>query len=54
MVLGCVLAEWIYIDNQGWEAKQVKTVKIDGIKVKADTLYQLVNGKFIEVKDDNN
>jgi len=24
---------------------------VDGIKIKADTFYTLINGKFVEVKD---
>jgi hypothetical protein len=49
-----VLAEWICDENYNYEVKQVKTVKIDGKKIKEETLYQLINGKFMEVKDDNN
>ena len=45
-----VLAEWI---EKGWEheLKGVKTVKVDGKKIKEDTLYQLVDGKFVEVSE---
>ena len=40
-----VLAEWV--DNK---PKYVKSVKVDGKKIKADTLYKLSGGKFVEVK----
>ena len=45
-----VLAEWI---KKGWEyeLKEVKTVKVDGKKIKEDTLYQLIDGKFVEVSE---
>lgn len=48
-----VLAEWVIVDG-GYEVKEVKTVKVDGKKIKTDTLYQLIDGKFVEVQDDNN
>ncbi|MDE1971434.1 MAG: hypothetical protein KGI50_07715 [Patescibacteria group bacterium] len=46
---GCwiVLAEWKNID-QKWTPINVVAVKIDGKKIKADTWYQLKNGKFVE------
>ena len=40
------LAEWT--DNM--EIKTVKAVKVDGKKIKADTWYSLVGGKFVEVE----
>ena len=45
-----VLAEWI---EKGWEyeLKEVKTIKVDGKKIKEDTLYQLIDGKFVEVSE---
>ncbi len=43
-----VLTEWIEKDDK-WIIKSVKTAKIDGKKLKADTFYKLENGKFIEV-----
>ena len=38
-----VLSEWDKSGNIKW----IKTAKIDGKKLKADTFYQLKNGKFI-------
>ena len=42
-----VLAEWV---EKGWdyELKEVKTVKVDGKKIKEDTYYSLEDGKFVE------
>jgi len=40
-----VLAEW---ENN--KPKYVKSVKVDGKKIKYDTWYKLVNGKFTEIK----
>ena len=42
-----VLAEWT---EGGWEyeLKEVKTVKVDGVKIKEDTYYSLEDGKFVE------
>ena len=53
---GCwiVLAEWQEGDN--WtDAKPVAIVsaQVDGKKVKADTWYKVVNGKFVETDDSN-
>jgi len=46
--IGCwiVLAE----RNDNRSIKNVKAVKIDGEKIKADTWYRLENGEFSEVK----
>jgi hypothetical protein len=46
--LGCwiVLAE----RDDGYKIKTVKTAKVDGKKIKADTFYQLKNGKFVVLK----
>ena len=48
---GCwiVLAEWKNI-NAEWTPVCVKTVQIDGEKIKEDVFYRLENGKFLEVK----
>jgi hypothetical protein len=48
---GCflVLAEWKEIKNE-WHRISVKSAIVDGKKVKADTWYSLVGGKFVEVK----
>jgi hypothetical protein len=48
---GCwlTLAEWKKIKNK-WHRVDVQTKKVDGKKVKADTFYQLKNGKFVVVE----
>ncbi len=44
------LSEWKYSDiEQASIPVCVKTEKIDGVKIKADTFYKLVNGEFVEV-----
>jgi len=49
---GCwlTLAEWKEDGNGNWRRIDVKTVKVDGKKIKADTFYSLMNGKFTEVR----
>ena len=51
-----VLVEWIYNDDEmGDEVKEIKTVVVDGKKIKEDTYYALEDGKFVEkgtVEDD--
>ena len=49
---GCwiVLAEWKQDDNGTWNIDQVKTQKVDGEIIKADTFYMLQNGKFVETE----
>ena len=42
-----MLAEWANT-SEGWHIKTVKTAKIDGEKLKADTWYMLKNGEFEE------
>jgi hypothetical protein len=45
------LAEWKYDDNKKRSVPVcVKSIQIDGNKIKADTFYKLKNGKFQEVK----
>ena len=44
-----MLAEWANI-SEDWHIKTVKTAKIDGEKLKADTWYMLKNGEFEEVE----
>ena len=44
-----MLAEWADT-SEGWHIKTVKTAKIDGEKLKADTWYMLKNGEFEEVE----
>ncbi len=48
--IGCwiTLAEWKEI-NGVWHRIDIQTTKVDGIAIKADTYYQLINGKFTEV-----
>jgi hypothetical protein len=48
--LGCwiVLAEWKQDKKGNWKIKTVKTAKVDGKKIKPDTYYTLVEGKFVE------
>ena len=47
---GCwiVLAEWEQDANRDWHIKTVKSKKVDGKTIKADTFYTLKNGKFVE------
>ena len=45
-----MLAEWMFWGD-GWHIKTVKTAKIDGEKLKADTWYMLKNGEFEEVEE---
>lgn len=45
-----MLAEWVFMGD-GWHIKTVKTAKIDGEKLKADTWYMLKNGEFEEVEE---
>ena len=51
-----VLAEWILNDDEmEYEVKEIKTVVVDGKKIKEDTYYALEDGKFVEkgaVEDD--
>ena len=45
------LSEWKYSDiEQANIPVCVKTEKVDGEKIKADTFYKLENGEFVEVK----
>ena len=50
--LGCyiALAEWESTDN-GYVLKDFKSAKVDGKKIKENTFYKLVNGKFKEVEE---
>jgi hypothetical protein len=42
------IAEWKEDKNGKWVVESVKSVKVDGKKLKADTFYKLENGKFIK------
>lgn len=44
-----MLAEWTNT-SEGWHIKTVKTAKIDGEKLKANTWYMLKNGEFEEAE----
>jgi len=48
--LGCwiVLSEWKE-NNNNWNLISVKSVKVDGEKIKPNTWYKLENGEFVEV-----
>ena len=44
------LAEWDYSNEKGrYVPKCVKTEQVDGVRIKEDTFYQLINGEFEEV-----
>ena len=44
------LAEWKWSDEKNRNVPIcVKTEYVDGENIKADTWYQLINGKFVEV-----
>nr|DAI99245.1 MAG TPA: hypothetical protein [Caudoviricetes sp.] len=45
-----MLAEWVFTGS-GLHIKTVKTAKIDGEKLKADTWYMLKNGEFEEAEE---
>jgi hypothetical protein len=47
-----VCAEWKYnkINNE-WDFIQAKMAQVDGVKIKEDTYYQLIDGEFVEVTD---
>ena len=50
--LGCyiALAEWESTDD-GYVLKDFKSAKVDGKKIKENTFYKLVNGKFVEAEE---
>ena len=43
-----IVVEWERDDDWNWYPKNVKSVKVDGKKVKEDTLYALEDGKLVE------
>ena len=52
-IVGCwiTLAEWDYVSRLGHSVPVcVKSAKIDGKKLKADTWYELKNGAFVEAE----
>ena len=50
--LGCwiVLAERDDWDGRTYPIVSVKAFKVDGVIVKADTWYMLINGELVEVE----
>lgn len=48
---GCwlVLAEWTFNNSGEYTLKCIKTTKVDGINIKPNTWYTLINEKFVEV-----
>ena len=42
-----VVSEWKEIDDK-WVRVAVKSAKVDGVKIKADTFYKLIKNKFVE------
>ena len=48
-----VLSEWEYDEeNYQWHRIAVKSRKVDGNKIKADTFYKLKNGRFVEENEE--
>ena len=43
------LAEWKNVEGS-WKPICVKTEQVDGERIKADTYYKLIDGKFKEVE----
>ena len=50
--IGCyiALAEWKHTNN-GFVLKDFQSVKVDDVKIKADTFYKLQNGEFVETEE---
>lgn len=46
-----VCAEWKENDNYEYNFVQAKMVQVDGVKIKADTYYELIDGELVEAKD---
>lgn len=47
------LSEWKFDEQETYIPVCVKTEKIDGVKIKEDTFYRLVNGEFVEIKEED-
>ena len=46
------LAEWEKSEEkERWIIKCVKTEFVDGERIKSDTFYKLIDGKFVEVQE---
>lgn len=54
--LGCYIAvaEWVQKDDREYELINFRAHKVDGKVINEDTYYTLKNGKFVEVKNDEN
>ena len=54
--LGCYIAvaEWKQKDNGEYDLVNFRSHKVDGKIIKEDTYYTLKNGKFVEVKNNEN
>ena len=48
------VAEWVQKDDGEYELINFKAHKVDGKIIKEDTYYTLKNGKFVEVKNNEN
>ena len=44
-----MLAEWVELDGE-FHIIDVKSIKVDGEKIKPDTFYTLKNGEFLETE----
>lgn len=44
-----MLAEWTQDEKYTWHRVALRSAKVDGEKIKADTFYKLINGEFAEV-----
>lgn len=52
VLMKITLAEWKWSDEKKRDVPAcVKTEYVDGKNIKADTWYQLKNGKFVEVNE---
>jgi hypothetical protein len=45
-----VISEWQQDNNYNWYIKSIKSVKVDGKKIKENTWYILKNGRFVKQK----
>ena len=45
-----VLAEWVRNDRIDDPIKEVKAFKVDGVNIKENAFYRLVDGKPVEVE----
>ena len=47
------LAEWKQNKKYEWNIKTIKTAKVDGERIKANTYYLLKDGKFVEAENES-